>query len=224
MNHVVYRTGWPYLKVLFFCLMAGCGSRLQRVPDEKMLVVPESARSAVESARKELVMAKKALSDAQMQAKESELRLRIAKAAVRVAEARANQAAAELELANFQGETSLVVQAGRAQSQAQLDLRRAEMAAEVAISALTLAQLRLLEAQRKVDLLDARYEHERAKLALQYDSTLRPEERAASLDRYERASRNAETLLRTAEENRARAEREHAIAVDKLKVWESSAK
>lgn len=177
---------------------AACGPRVQRVDDSKLAGVPADRLGGVNEAKTALTEAKAEFERAKDAAAEAEYRVRIVTAALRVAEATSAQHDEELALAKFKNATTDVMAAGEAQRDGQLAMRRAKSDVDVAQAALAAATAKIGELEKKVRWLEAKHEHERAKVALRYDQGS-PNEKSAQLNSYERAELAAQLAWKEAE-------------------------
>lgn len=179
-------------------LAAACGPRVQRVDDSKLAGVPADRLGGVQETKTALTEAKAEYERAKDAAAEADYRLRIVQAALRVAEAAAAQHEEELALAKFKNVSSDVVAAGEAQREGRQAVRRAASDVDVAQAGLEAARRKIAELEKKVRWVEAKHEHERAKVALRYDQGS-PNEKSAQLNSYEQAELAAQLAWKEAE-------------------------
>lgn len=177
---------------------AACAPRVQRVDDNKLAGVPADRMGGVQEAKTALTEAKAEFERAKDAVAEAEYRLRIMRAAQRVAEAKAAQIDEEYALAKFRNVNNDILAAGEAKQGGEQALRRAKADVDVGLAALEAAKRKTAELERKVRWIEAKHEHERAKVALRYDQGS-PNEKSAQLSTYEQAELAAQLAWKEAE-------------------------
>ncbi len=193
MKNIFYTRRLRYLKVFTTLLLVvtACAPRLQKIDDAKLSGIPEDRLVGVNAAKKDLAMAKAELEKTRDAASEAEFRLRVARATLKVAEAKADQTREEFALAKFQDQSPAIVKAGESQRESDAAVQRAEADVKVAQAKRRVADIKISETESRVAWLEAKQEHERAKVALKYDDGT-PSEKNVSLNGYEKESLSAE--------------------------------